>query len=78
MFLMSFFGVSICLDLPPPCLFLISSNIFSFGLTVYTAFVDGALRTFIPLNLYHEKKHQQNADALGLLIDLSNWSFEPT
>ena len=55
MFLISFFGVSICLDFPPPCLFLIISNIFSFGLTVYTAFVDGMLHTFILLNLCHKK-----------------------
>ena len=55
MFLMSFFGVSICLDLPPPCLFLIISNIFSFGFTVYTAFVDGTLHAFILLILCHKK-----------------------
>lgn len=77
MFLMSFFGVSVCLDFPPPCLFLIISNIFSFGFTFRTTFANVTLHTLVLLNLHHKKKHQQDADALGLLIDLSNWSFEP-
>lgn len=77
MFLRSFFGVLVCLDLPPPaCFFLMISNIFSFEFTLYTAFVNSTHNLSavccydrllaLYLAFMPEKKHQQDADALTL------------